>query len=170
MPDQSITTMPRHVVVLCHPEQESFNAAIAHAYSTTVRELGHDVLELPERRSGSFKDVEDELEALRATDVFVLVYPIWFGSPPAMLKGYVERVLGTGVVPTEVLEGSAKGVLAGKRMVSFTSSGLKAIWLDEQGQLQSLIQGFDRYIEHAFDMQPSSHHHFGSITPGMEPK
>lgn len=177
---------PRHVVILSHPEQESFNASVASTYAMTVRELGHEVVvrdlyamgfhpvlksaERPGKDFHIFRDVEDELEVLRATDVFVLVYPIWFGSPPAMLKGYVERVLGSAVVPSAVLQGAAKGVLAGKRMVSFTSSGLKDIWLDEVGQLNSLIHGFDRYIEHAFAMRPSHHHHVGSIVAGMEPR
>ncbi|GAA0316197.1 NAD(P)H-dependent oxidoreductase [Sphingomonas oligophenolica] len=186
MTDQLKPPTPRHVVILCHPEQGSFNASVATAYATTVRELGHEVVvrdlyamgfhpvlksaERPGDTFHVFRDVEDELEVLSATDVFVLVYPIWFGSPPAMLKGYVERVLGSAVVPSAVRQGAAKGVLAGKRMVSFTSSGLKEIWLDEVGQLNALIHGFDRYIEHAFAMLPSRHHHVGSIVAGMEPR
>jgi NAD(P)H dehydrogenase (quinone) len=175
---------PRHVVILCHPEQDSFNASIAATYGAAVREHGHEVIvrdlyamgfhpvlkssERPGSGFKQFRDVEDELEVLRETDVFVLVYPIWFGGAPAMLKGYVERVLGSGVMPKAVYEHSAKGALAGKRMVSFTTSGLKEIWLDEMGQLESLIQGFDRYIEHAFAMLPSRHHHFGNISPAMD--
>jgi len=177
---------PRHVVVLCHPEQESFNASVARAYGNTVRAAGHEVIvrdlyamgfhpvlksvEQPSVGLGHFVDVEDELGILRDTDVFVFVYPIWFGSAPAMLKGYVERVLGYGVVPGAVKDGSARGALAGKRLLSFTSSGLTEIWLDEQGQLESLIQGFDRYIQHAFSMRPSRHFHFGSICAGMHPE
>lgn len=175
----------RHVVILCHPEQDSFNAAMAAAYSATVREQGHEVIvrdlyamgfhpvlksaERPGPGERQFADVEDELAVLKDTDVFVLVYPIWFGGPPAMLKGYVERVLGSGVLPDAVYEGTAKGVLAGKQLLSFTTSGLKEIWLDEMGQLRALTQAFDHYIEHAFAMAPSRHVHFGHITADMEP-
>ncbi|MFA6117894.1 MAG: NAD(P)H-dependent oxidoreductase [Sphingomonas sp.] len=186
MNDQPLSPTPRHVVILCHPEQESFNASVAHAYSAEVRQHGHEVivrdlyamgfhpvLKSPERPGPDFtqfRDVEDELAILSATDVFVLVYPLWFGTPPAMMKGYIERVLGSGVLPRDVHDRSAKGVLAGKRMLSFTSSGLKDIWLDEQGQLQSLITCFDHYLQHAFAMGPSQHHHYGSIASGMEPR
>jgi NAD(P)H dehydrogenase (quinone) len=178
-------TPPRHVVILCHPEQDSFNAAIAAAYSATVREHGHAVIvrdlyamgfhpvlksaERPGPGERLFADVADELAVLQDADVFVLVYPIWFGGPPAMLKGYVERVLGSGVVPQQVYDGTAKGVLAGKQMLSLTTSGLKEIWLDEMGQLRALTQAFDHYIERAFAMLPSQHVHFGHITPDMEP-
>jgi NAD(P)H dehydrogenase (quinone) len=184
--DQSPKAPPRHIVVLCHPEQESFNASVANTYSQTVRDHGHEVVvrdlyamgfhpvlksaERPSVATGHFQDVEDELAIIRGADVFILVYPIWFGSAPAMLKGYVERVLGSGVVPQAVKDRSAHGALAGKRMLSFTTSGLTEIWLDEQGQLQSLIRGFDHYIEHAFAMLPSRHFHFGSITAEMTPR
>ena len=177
---------PRHIVVLCHPEQESFNASMAHAYCTEVRQHGHDVflrdlysmgfdpvLKSVERPGMAFRqmpEVHDELEIIRDSDVFVLVYPIWFGGPPAMLKGYIERVLGTGAMPLQFAQASASGVLAHKRLVSFTSSATAEHWLATQGQLESLISGFDRYIEHGFAMKPSEHFHFGSITAGMEPK
>ncbi|GHH07820.1 NAD(P)H dehydrogenase (quinone) [Sphingomonas glacialis] len=184
MPDTR-SKPPRHVVILCHPEQDSFNAAMAAAYSATVREQGHEVIvrdlyaigfhpvlksaERPGPGERQFADVAEELAVLKDSDVFVLVYPIWFGGPPAMLKGYVERVLGSGVLPDAVYEGTAKGVLAGKQLLSFTTSGLKEIWLDEMGQLRALTQAFDHYIEHAFAMAPSRHVHFGHITPDMEP-
>ena len=186
MSEQIKPPTPRHIVILCHPEQDSFNASVADAYAMTVRELGHEVVvrdlyamgfhpvlksaERPGEAFHIFRDVEDELEVLQGADVFVLVYPIWFGSPPAMLKGYVERVLGSAVVPSAVRDSAARGALTGKRMVSFTSSGLKDTWLDEVGQLNALIHGFDRYIEHAFAMRPSRHHHVGSIVAGMEPR
>ncbi|WP_426263643.1 NAD(P)H-dependent oxidoreductase [Sphingomonas sp. PWP1-2] len=184
MPDTR-SKPPRHVVILCHPEQDSFNAAMAAAYSATVREQGHEVIvrdlyamgfhpvlksaERPGPGERQFADVAEELAVLKDSDVFVLVYPIWFGGPPAMLKGYVERVLGSGVLPDAVYEGTAKGVLAGKQLLSFTTSGLKEIWLDEMGQLRALTQAFDHYIEHAFAMAPSRHVHFGHITHDMEP-
>jgi len=175
----------RHIVVRCHPEQESFNAAMATAYCAEVRQHGHDafvrdlysmgfdpVLKSVERPGMAFRqmpDVANELEIIRDTDVFVLIYPIWFGGPPAMLKGYIERVLGTGAMPLKFAQEAATGVLAGKRLVSFTSSATDAHWLATQGQLESLISGFDRYIEHGFAMKPSQHFHFGSISSGMEP-
>lgn len=185
MPATPRSAPPRHVVILCHPEQDSFNAAIAAAYSATAREHGHEVIvrdlyaigfhpvlksaERPGPSERLFSDVIDELAVLKDADVFVLVYPIWFGGPPAMLKGYVERVFGSGVAPQQVYDGTADSVLAGKRMLSLTTSGLKELWLDEMGQLRALTQAFDHYIERAFAMLPSQHVHFGHITGDMEP-
>ncbi|MFK3888759.1 NAD(P)H-dependent oxidoreductase [Sphingomonas sp. NPDC079357] len=178
-----ITSPPRHAVILCHPEKGSFNASVAEAYCSAVSALGHETcvrdlyamnfqpaLRASEQPGAMFHphpDVEEEIRLLHGADVFVLVYPIWFGLPPAMLKGYVERVFGRGVMPRDLQERSARGVLAGKRLVSFTSSGTSAVWLDEQGQIQSLRTIFDRYLEHAFGMAPSEHFHFGHIVEGL---
>lgn len=54
--------------------------------------MGFDPLlkneERPDRRGSSLsRDVRAELDALTGSDVIALVYPIWFGMPPAMLKG-----------------------------------------------------------------------------------
>jgi NAD(P)H dehydrogenase (quinone) len=175
----------RHIVIRCHPEPESFNAAMAKAYCAEVGSHGHEaivrdlygmafdpVLKARDQPGMAFQpmpDVEKELSIIAGGDVFVLIYPIWFGGPPAMLKGYVERVLGSGAMPLQLKQEAATGVLAKKRLVSFTSSGTDEHWLATQGQLESLISGFDRYIEHGFAMHPAEHYHFGSITAGAEP-
>ena len=179
---------PLHIVVRCHPEQESFNASMATAYCAGVKQHGHrafvrdlysigfdPVLKSVERPGiGSdfrqMPDVLDELAIIREAVVFVLIYPIWFGGPPAMLKGYIERVLGTGAMPLQLPQEMATGVLMHKRLVSFSSSATDAQWLTTQGQLDALISGFDRYIEHGFAMKPSQHIHFGSISTGMDPQ
>jgi len=177
--------VPRHIVVLCHPEQHSFNAAMASAYCADVRQHGHDVLVRDlyamgfdpvlksVERAGpdlrSMPDVRDEQAVIAGADVFVLVYPIWFGGPPAMLKGYLERVLGMGAMPARLPNHAATGVLTGKRLLSFTSSATDSEWLATQGQLDALITGFDRYIEHGFAMQKSDHVHFGAVTADLDP-
>src|SRR5579863_9114538 len=108
----------RHIVIRCHPEPESFNAAMAKAYCAEVESHGHEtivrdlyamafdpVLKARERPGMAFQpmpDVETELAIIGGGDVFVLFYPIWFGGPPAILKGYVERVLGSGAMPQQI--------------------------------------------------------------------
>ena len=175
---------PLHVVILCHPDDSSFNASVAHAYCDAVRAKGHrailrdlyamgfhPVLKGEERPGPTFHlfpDVADELAILEDAVAFVLVYPIWFGTPPAMLKGYVERVLGSGAIAQDVQAGAAKSVLTGKVMVSFTSSAMREVWLSLQGQVEGLRSCFDHYIKHAFGLRTARHVHFEQIAPGMD--
>ncbi len=183
-PSPASNQMPRHAVILCHPDPQSFNRAVADAYCDTVRGLGHEVI-LRDLYAMDFdpvlraherptvegfrvsEDVAREIQLLTGCDAFVLIYPIWFGTPPAMLKGYVERVLGSGINPHDVQERSGKSFLGGKRLISFTTSATSEPWLNEQGQWLSLRYLFDHYLTHAFGMMPDDHLHLANITPGM---
>src|SRR3546814_7749880 len=82
----------------------------------------------------SLPDVAEEVRLISGASVFVLIYPIWFGTPPAMLKGYVERVLGTGFSYRDVSENQEKALLTGAHLLSFTSTGNTKTWLNEQAQ------------------------------------
>lgn len=181
---QAMDAPPRHAVILCHPDPKSFNRAVADGYCHTVRELGQDVLlrdlyamafdpvlkaaERPTLENFRISnDVQQEIALLTGCETFVLIYPIWFGTPPAMLKGYVERVLGSGINPRDVQERTRKSFLADKRLLSFTTSATSEPWLNEQGQWQSLRHLFDHYLTHAFGMLSNEHVHFANVTSGM---
>src|SRR5690606_877852 len=94
----------KHAVILAHPRPRSFVRLLADTYLTAVRGLGAEAElidlyamdfdpclkaeEIPdptEARPGA--DVVAERRRLMDADVFCLVYPIWFGGPPAILKG-----------------------------------------------------------------------------------
>ncbi len=184
MSDQPAFFRPRHVVVLAHPNPHSFNGLVADAYCEAVRSCGHEAIvrdlyamgfdpvlkddERPGRPGFAMAtDVEAEIEALRGSDVFVLVYPIWFGMPPAMMKGYVDRVLGAGVTEREVQQRTAATLMRGRRLVSITSSGASKMWLNQQDQLEALRNVFGRYLQHAFGLKDYQDLHFGETVEGL---
>jgi NAD(P)H dehydrogenase (quinone) len=177
-------TVPRHAVILCHPDAQSFNAAVAQRYCDTVRELGHvavvrdlyrlgfdPVLRTDERPKAEdiayAADVAAEIEAIRDADVFVLVYPIWFGTPPAMLKGYVERVFGAGFDHRAIRAQKRHDFLSDKHLLSLSSSGNSIGWLEGQGEWLSLRNVFDNYLCNAFSMASNKHLHFSNIVDGL---
>lgn len=181
---ERVTTIGRHAVILCHPDPSSFNHAIATAYCDAVRAAGQNVVlrdlyaigfdpvlkaaERPTNVAAIYgQDVLDEIDAIAGCDVFVLVYPIWFGTPPAMLKGYVERVFGAGVQPDALQDRARTELLGSKRLLSFSTSAASKIWLDEQGQGQGLNSVFDQYLVHAFGMRSQEHRRFAHIVPGL---
>jgi NAD(P)H dehydrogenase (quinone) len=184
MSDQSTRSPLRHVVVLAHPDPHGFNATVADVYCQTVRECGQDAIlrdlyamgfdpvlkdtERPGHEGFTLsQDVIDELDTIRGADVFTIIYPIWFGMPPAMMKGYIDRVFGAGVTPREIQDRAGHSVLSDKHMVSITSSGAREVWLDEQAQIESLKNVLTRYLFHAFGIKSAEHLQFGGITEGF---
>ena len=174
-----------HAVILCHPDPNSFNAAVARRYCETVRETGQTavlrdlyqmgfdpVLRSDERPQTNdiviATDVAAEIEEIRSADVFVLIYPIWFGTPPAMLKGYVERVFGAGFDHRAMREHKRHSFLADKHLLSLSSSGNSIQWLEAQGAWWSLRTVFDTYLSNAFGMKSNDHIHFPDIVDGLK--
>ena len=102
-------------VILGHPYEKSLNAAIAETVRKILQENGYQVCfhDLYKEKfnpviSGQelVTDVpEDELTRLhqreiREADGIIIVHPNWWGQPPAMLKGWVDRVLREEVAYT----------------------------------------------------------------------
>ncbi len=175
---------PLHTVVLAHPDADSFNSATAQAYCEAVRGLGHEVVlrdlyrlgfdpvlkssEQPRPdRYAMANDVVAELAAIERADVFVLVYPVWFGTPPAILKGYVDRVLGAGFSYGAIRERSRHRFMSGKQLLSISTSGNSIQWLDEQGAWFSLRTVFGQYLAQSFSMAGSEHLHLSNIANNM---
>lgn len=179
-----VATPIRHAVILGHPEPGSFNHQIVERYCKTVRENGQEAVvrdlyalgfdpclradRRPGHSTGMSADVAHEIGLLREADVVLLVYPIWFGMPPAIIKGYVDRVLGVALTPRDIRDHHLDSVLVGKSFATFSTSATTRIWLDEQGQMESIRQAFDRYLMSIFGMRDGGHTHFGAIVEGME--
>jgi NAD(P)H dehydrogenase (quinone) len=97
-------------VLLGHPDATSFNGKIAQTYVDAATQKGHEVRlqKLGEMKFDpilwegykSKQELEPDLkqaqENLLWCDHWVIVYPIWWGSFPALLKGYFDRVLLSG--------------------------------------------------------------------------
>ena len=100
----------RVLPVVCHPDPESFTAAVRAAVGRGLARDGHEVrvadlyaegfdpvLRRDERRgyhtAGTNElPVAAELERLRWAEALVFVYPTCWYAQPAMLKGWLERV------------------------------------------------------------------------------
>lgn len=97
-------------VVLGHPDTQSFCGAIARAYAAGARAAGATVREVnlgelafdPVLRHGynQIQPLEPDLvqaqETIRWADVVVFAYPNWWGSIPALLKGFFDRAFLPG--------------------------------------------------------------------------
>jgi len=169
----------KHAVILAHPAHNSLNAAIAASYQAAVTALGHDVIvrdlyrmrfdprlwapEIPGPKPPRFRaDVLRERALLADVDVFAFVYPLWFNAPPAILKGYVDRVFSMGFGFTPGF-GGTNPALTGRQLISFTTSGAPDQWVRDTGALSDLLRLFDRHLAGTCGLEVVDHAHFGGI-------
>lgn len=100
----------RIVIINGHPDKESFNFALAEAYKKGVLNSGSEWKEIvirnlnfnPNLQFGYRKRTELEPDLIKAQEILkwadhiVWIYPVWWGSLPAILKGFLDRVLLPG--------------------------------------------------------------------------
>jgi len=100
----------RVLLVYAHPCAESFSAALRDRALETLADTGHEVrcldlyamgfdpvLSANERRAyhtpgENERPVAEHLAALRWAEALLFVYPTWWYGPPAILKGWLDRV------------------------------------------------------------------------------
>lgn len=178
------SSQSRHHVVLGHPRPDSFNAAVARTWCDEVALCGQAATlddlysrgfdpalaaeEMPGENYNPSPDVAAALELVAAAGMLVLIYPIWFGMPPAMMIGYVDRVLGAGFSAEMVKTNLPNPRLEGKRLTIISTSAATRPWLEERGQWVSLKQAFDTYLTRSFGLADCHHIHFDAIVPGLK--
>jgi putative NADPH-quinone reductase len=129
------------LVILAHPDRASLNHAIARAAAAEAERLGHAVVfhdlhaerfepllaaaELP-RDAPLPPAVKRHCDDLAAADGIVVVHPNWWGQPPAILKGWIDRVVRPGVAYAfeegDGGEGVPVGLLRARTALVFNTS------------------------------------------------
>jgi len=116
------------LIILGHPDPGSLSHALAHAVRDDLRERGHEVvfhdlqaehfdplltaLEVP-RHGVIPKEIQAHCDELCAADGIVIVHPNWWGQPPAILKGWIDRVFRPGIAYRFEEGDSGEGVPVG---------------------------------------------------------
>ena len=128
-------------VILAHPDPKSFNHAIAQTAVEAIKANGHRVLfhdlyqenfdpllnsEEIAQNSTLPAVIKNHCDEIAAADGIVIVHPNWWGQPPAILKGWVDRVIRPSVA-YEFLEGDSgegipNGLLKARAALVFNTS------------------------------------------------
>ncbi len=146
----------QHLIISAHPNENSFSNALVDALvkdsqhndvNVVVRnlyELGFDPVltaeDLKKIKEGHIsEDIAREQKILRESDFISLVYPLWWGSFPAILKGYFDRVFTNGFA-FEINSEGARGLLKGKKVFLHTSMGNSVKEYENIGILKAFRQ------------------------------
>lgn len=133
------------LVVLAHPDTNSFNHAIANQAIETLEKNNHQVIfhdlyeedfdprlpgeEIP-RSAILSEEIKQHCDETATADGIIIIHPNWWGMPPALLKGWIDRVIRPGIayefVEGDSGEGVPVGLLTAKSALIFNTSNTEA--------------------------------------------
>ena len=115
-------------VILGHPQPGSFNHAIAQTVVRTLTQNGHTAWshdlyaerfdpilpagEIP-KEAALDAVIQQHCDEITRAEGIVIVHPNWWGQPPAILKGWVDRVIRPGVAYAFMEGDGGEGVPVG---------------------------------------------------------
>ncbi|HWQ67084.1 MAG TPA: NAD(P)H-dependent oxidoreductase [Methanospirillum sp.] len=133
------------LLILAHPDSASLNHAIANRVRDRLKQNGHQVwyhdlyqeqfdpllpaFEIP--RDSSLEPIlSRHCYELATCDGIVIIHPNWWGQPPAILTGWVDRVVRPGIayqfVEGDGGEGVPVGLLRAKAALVLNTSNTAA--------------------------------------------
>ncbi len=169
----------KHLIIYCHPNVKSFNAAILEAYSAALEKKGHDVrvrdlyrmkfnpvLEAADfeamHKGAVLPDVKTEQDHIRWAEVITFIYPVWWSSMPALGRGYVDRVLSEGFA-YQFGPGGLKTYLNDKKVILINTMGAPESEYEKTGMFKSIHQTTVEGIFEFCGMKVVKHQYFGSV-------
>ncbi len=151
------------LVLLGNSDSDTFSGAIATTYETAAREAGHEVervnigeLKFDPILHHGYKQIQelepdliDLQDKFKAADHIVIVYPNWWCTMPAIVKGLFDRMWLPGFAfnfnkETKKLDKHLKGKTARVIVVAGTNSPFQTWWRygDYTNEIQDGILGF----------------------------
>lgn len=174
----------KHLIVVAHPSETSFTMALTQSYAAELENLGHSLRVYDLYRAGfdpvltaqellpvsadhpARADVVKAQDDIRAADAVTLIYPLWWMSMPAIMKGYIDRVFARGFA-YESHNGVVQGLLSGKKSVLITISGAPLPVLESNGRWNAAQVLQDTHILRSSGFDLLEHLHFDEVVPGL---
>jgi NAD(P)H dehydrogenase (quinone) len=169
----------KHLIVVAHPLIDSVTMKLARSYALELETLGHTWAMLDLYRQGfdpvlgpnelepsaeSPSDVQAAQTAVAGCNALCVVYPLWWASMPAILKGYIDRVFARGFA-YQGESGTTQGLLAGRSCVLVTLSGSPLSLLYETGEWSAIQMLQDAHIFRSCGFAVLEHLHFDLVEP-----
>lgn len=168
-----------NLVIYAHPNPKSFGMGIVNTVVKASKEKGanvrvRDLYEIgfdPILKPSDFVDLQNgivaediavEQENIKWADVITFVYPVWWASFPAILRGYVDRVFSNGFAFKNE-SGTPVGLLKGKKGLLFCTTGTPSEFYSASGMHNSMIQTSDEAVFNFAGIEEVKHVFFGSV-------
>jgi NAD(P)H dehydrogenase (quinone) len=168
----------KHLIIYAHPNKESLNHTIKEKVLEQLTRSNHKVEvrdlyqlgfapivtidDMNGWRTGQVSsDVAKEQEYILWADVITFIYPIWWAGLPAMIKGYIDRVLSYGFA-FKYTQGVQQGLLKGKKAVIINTQGKSLEEYESIGMNKALKLTSDKCIFEYCGFSIEDHIFFGN--------
>jgi len=107
-------------------------------------------------------DVQAEQDLVRWADALFFVFPIWWSSMPAIMKGYIDRIFSFGFAYT-MGEMGPQGLLQGKKVYLINTTGADEETNKQHGVFQGIQNLIDMGIFQFCGMEVAGHQYFAAV-------
>lgn len=175
----------RIAIIQGHPDPAGHHLchALADAYATGAVQAGHSLrridiagLDFPLLRSqvefeatplpGSLREAG---EAIAWAEHFLIVFPLWLGTMPALLKGFLEQVCRPGIVFEYRAQGLPRRLLTGRSARVVVTMGMPSLIYRWYFMAHGL-KGLERSVLNFAGVSPVRDSLFGLVANASEAK
>ncbi|WGE52789.1 NAD(P)H-dependent oxidoreductase [Actinobacillus equuli] len=166
-----------HLIIYAHPNPQSFNHAILSQVVQASQDhqvIVRDLYQLNFNPNLAWQEFQSSLTSQYPTeiqiehrywqqaDVITLIYPLWWMGFPAILKGYLDRVLSYGFAYQNG-EIESVGLLKGKKMQQFVTLGNPNEKYQQKGFLQAFEHTMGNGLFNFCGIEQVKMHYFGCV-------
>ena len=163
-------------IILGHPAKSSYCRSLAESYRDGAISAGHEVHFLalsdmkfdPILHDGYHKeqilepDLQQAQEAIKISDHIVIIYPLWIGMMPALLKGFFERTFQRGFAYEEAKNPFGVGLLKGKSARVIITMGMPG-WFFRWFYCAHSAKALKRNLLHFCEIKPVRFTYLGMV-------
>lgn len=145
----------QHLIVYAHPNPKSFSATIRELIEQLSSDLGNKVITRdlykmkfnPVLSAEDFQaiskgkipaDIKQEQSTIAGSDLITLIFPLWWTGYPAVLKGWIDRVLLNGFAYQHSAKDGIKPLLTGKKIQIITTMGAAVEEYERNGLIDAM--------------------------------
>jgi NAD(P)H dehydrogenase (quinone) len=170
----------QNLILLAHPTKGSFCHSITERVQQTLQELDVDtnIRDLyamkfdpvmtdedieKSKQNDLPAEIKTEQKLILDADFITLIYPVWWGGMPAILKGYIDRVFTYGFAFTSGERGPI-GLLKEKKILSFVTHGAPKEVYEKQGMYSAMNTISNKAVVEFSGMKSLINKYYSSIS------
>lgn len=167
----------KHLIIYAHPNQDSLNSYFKQQVVGKLEKGNHEVVvrdlydlnfdpvlsmdDIIGQMKGTVKaKIKEEQGHISWAETITFIYPIWWTGLPAIMKGYIDRVMSYGFAYCYD-QGIQKGLLAGKEAIVINTHGKSNAEYQEIGMDKALSLTSDKGVYTYCGLEIKEHFFFG---------